>query len=100
MRAAVMALRERDADAIVVAVPTSSPQACAELGEAADDIVCARMPERFLAVGQWYRDFSPTTDDEVRGLLERVRTWPAGTSRGPEPAQAAEPYSSTTSMTS
>jgi putative phosphoribosyl transferase len=35
----------------------------------ADDVVCARTPERFSAVGQWYVDFSQTNDDEVRKLL-------------------------------
>jgi putative phosphoribosyl transferase len=69
MRAAITALRDRRADAIVVAVPTGSPQTCAEIGETVDEIVCARTPEEFTAVGVWYRDFEPTSDDEVRRLL-------------------------------
>jgi len=81
MRAAVMALRERRAGSIVVAVPTASPQTCAKLGATADAVVCARMPERFMAVGLWYRDFAPTTDDEVRQLLEQARAAPADASR-------------------
>lgn len=69
MRAAVAALRHCGAASIVVAVPAASPQTCAEIGEAVDEIVCARTPERFVAVGLWYSDFAPTTDDEVRQLL-------------------------------
>jgi putative phosphoribosyl transferase len=69
MRAAITALRDRRADTIVVAVPTGSPQTCAEIGETVDEIVCARTPEEFTAVGVWYRDFEPTSDDEVRRLL-------------------------------
>jgi predicted phosphoribosyltransferase len=69
MRAAITALRDRQADTIVVAVPTGSPQTCAEIGETVDEIVCPRTPEEFTAVGVWYRDFEPTSDDEVRRLL-------------------------------
>jgi putative phosphoribosyl transferase len=70
MRAAVEALRERQAASIVAAVPTASPQSCADLGKIVDEMVCARTPEPFMAVGLWYRDFTPTSDDEVRTLLE------------------------------
>jgi putative phosphoribosyl transferase len=38
-----------------------------------DEIVCATTPEPFLDVGQWYRDFSQTTDQEVRDLLEAAK---------------------------
>lgn len=70
MRAAVLALRRRDAASIVVAVPTGSPQTCEEIGRCADEIVCVQTPEPFVAVGLWYRHFAPTTDHEVRELLE------------------------------
>jgi predicted phosphoribosyltransferase len=72
MRAAVLALRRRDADRIVVAVPTAAPATCATLKGQVDEIVCALTPDPFGAVGSWYRDFSPTSDDEVRDLLERA----------------------------
>jgi predicted phosphoribosyltransferase len=39
------------------------------MNEVADEIVCARMPEPFTAVGLWYDDFGQTTDEEVRQLL-------------------------------
>ena len=49
-----------------------APEACRALRTAADEVVCVRLPERFLAVGQAYDDFSPTTDDEVRATLESL----------------------------
>ena len=70
MRAAIAALRRRHAHAIVGAVPVASSATCDQLAEAADEIVCASTPEPFVAVGLWYSDFSPTTDREVRCLLD------------------------------
>jgi predicted phosphoribosyltransferase len=69
MRAAVAALRQQGPARIVVAVPVAARSTCEELRQAADDVVCALTPEPFLAVGQWYQDFSQTTDEEVRELL-------------------------------
>lgn len=73
MRAAVAAARERGAGAIVIAVPVASSITCAELGGLAEGIVCARTPEPFIAVGIWYRDFKPISDEEVRRLLAAAR---------------------------
>lgn len=73
MRAAIKALRDRGADKIVVAVPTASSQACEALERDANEVVCAITPEPFMAVGLWYREFSPTSDEEVRGLLDDAR---------------------------
>jgi putative phosphoribosyl transferase len=82
MRAAVKALRERHAATIVVAVPTASAKTCADVGEIVDEIVCVHTPEPFMAVGLWYRDFTATSDDEVRTLLEHAyRTSPAPAGR-------------------
>jgi predicted phosphoribosyltransferase len=69
MKAAVEAVRARDPARIVVAVPVGSSETCREFADVADEIVCARAPEYFAAVGQWYRDFSQTTDQEVRELM-------------------------------
>jgi predicted phosphoribosyltransferase len=69
MKAAVQAVRAHGPSRIVVAVPVGSPETCREFADIADEIVCARAPEHFAAVGQWYRDFSQTTDEEVRALL-------------------------------
>ena len=73
MRAAVKALRELKPSRIVVAVPVSPPRICRELNREADDCVCVLTPEIFDGVGKWYQDFSQTTDEEVRTLLERAR---------------------------
>lgn len=72
MRAAAAALRRMQAARIVVAVPVAAPATCNQLRAEIDELVCASTPEPFLAVGQWYRDFSQTTDEEVRELLERA----------------------------
>jgi putative phosphoribosyl transferase len=70
MRAAVAALKDRGAAAIVVAVPAAPATTCEALREDVDEVVCDVTPEPFTAVGMWYRDFAPVSDDEVRGLLE------------------------------
>jgi predicted phosphoribosyltransferase len=72
MRAAVAALRRQGPARIVVAVPVGAPETCAEFEREADEVVCARTPEPFYAVGLWYGDFSQTTDEEVHELLERA----------------------------
>src|ERR1700716_4316092 len=69
MRAAVNALRQQQAGRIVVAVPIAPPEICEQLTGEVDDIICAVTPEPFYAVGCWYRDFSQTSDEEVRQLL-------------------------------
>jgi putative phosphoribosyl transferase len=71
MLAAIKALRRQQPARIVVAVPTASPEACGEMRNEADDVVCAITPEPFYSVGLWYEDFSQTTDEEVRDLLAR-----------------------------
>ena len=70
MKAAVEAVRALEPARIVVAVPVGSPDTCRDFAAIADDIVCARAPEHFAAVGQWYDDFGQTTDEEVRELLQ------------------------------
>jgi len=72
MRAAAVALRNLGARRIVAAVPVGAPETCRQLAELADEVVCARMPAHFHAVGQWYEDFSQTTDGEVKRLLARA----------------------------
>lgn len=70
MRAAVRAVREHHPKRVTVAVPVGAPSTCEQFADLTDETVCARTPEPFHAVGQWYRDFSQTTDEEVRELLE------------------------------
>src|SRR2546427_313789 len=81
MRAAVEALKQQQPARVVVAVPVASPETCQDLRREADEVVCLVTPEPFYSVGLWYQDFSQTTDEEVRALLE--------TATRPEPAHAA-----------
>jgi predicted phosphoribosyltransferase len=74
MHAAVLALRQQRPAGIVVAAPVGSRQACDALNEVADQVICPLTPEPFSAVGVWYADFSETTDDEVRYLLQKPTT--------------------------
>ena len=72
MRAAVKALRQAGAARIVVAVPVGPPETCREMAQEADEAICAKAPEFFHAVGQYYDNFAQTTDQEVRDLLSRA----------------------------
>lgn len=75
MRAAVAALGANEPEtrpSVVVATPTASREACDELRPLLSDLVCLAMPEPYIAVGAWYRDFSQTSDREVRELLARA----------------------------
>jgi putative phosphoribosyl transferase len=84
MRAAVKALRQRDVAKIIVAVPVGPPETCREFEDVADEVVCASAPEFFQAVGQYYEDFSQTSDEQVRDLLARAAQDRSG-SAGPAP---------------
>lgn len=80
MRAAIAALRRQQPARLVVAVPVASRETCDALRPEVDEVVCAMTPEPFHAVGLWYEDFAPTTDDEVRDLLDRAaRAQPVAT---------------------
>jgi len=69
MEAAIMSLRRMKPAAIVVAVPVGAAETCERIGRLADRLVCLVTPVPFNAVGQWYEDFSQTTDEEVTRLL-------------------------------
>jgi putative phosphoribosyl transferase len=71
VRAAVAALRKLQAARIVVAVPVAAASTIPALRQCADEVIAVQIPEYFWAVGQWYMDFSQTTDREVQQLLER-----------------------------
>ncbi len=82
MRAAIEAVRAQGTRRVVVATPVASVETCEELRREVDEIVCGETPAFFTAVGQWYEDFSPTTDEEVRAALAETeapspRTGPA-----------------------
>lgn len=70
MYAAVLALRHNEPAKIVVAVPVAAPEVCESFERVVDEIICAATPTPFYGVGAWYDDFSQTSDEEVRHLLE------------------------------
>ena len=72
MEAAVAALRRMGPAEIVVAVPVGARETCERLAGLADELLCLATPAPFNAVGQWYENFSQTTDEEVKELLLRV----------------------------
>lgn len=74
MRAAVAALRQMHPARTVIAVPIAAASTCEEFQGEVDEVICARMPEPFYAVGLWYEDFSQTSDEEVRNLLGRAES--------------------------
>jgi predicted phosphoribosyltransferase len=70
MEAAILSLRRMGPASIVAAVPVGAPETCERIARLVDRMVCLATPEPFDAVGQWYTDFSQTTDEEVRRLLQ------------------------------
>jgi predicted phosphoribosyltransferase len=87
MHAALAALKRLGPARVVVAVPTAASATCEGFRRAVDGLVCKIMPEPFYAVGLSYDDFSQTTDDDVRALVDRARKpteecnpdpWPVG----------------------
>lgn len=73
MRAAVLSLRRQQPACIVVAVPVAALSTCMTFTSLVDDLIATSTPEPFYAVGMAYEDFTPTTDYEVRALLDAAR---------------------------
>jgi predicted phosphoribosyltransferase len=69
MEAAVQAVRLYGPARVVVATPVGAAEACQRLRRIADEVVCTHTPEPFRAVGLWYEQFDPTTDEEVISLM-------------------------------
>ena len=76
MKAAIKALRQLEAARIVVATPTVALSTVREMGPDVDELVAVMTPADFAGVGQWYEDFSQTTDGEVRELLDKASQLP------------------------
>lgn len=68
--AAVQALRKRGASRVILAVPVAAPESVEALRGDADEVVCVSAPAELWAVGYWYEDFGPTSDEEVAELLD------------------------------
>ena len=73
MKAALASVKNRGAKSVTVAVPVGPPSTIEELETQADRVVCPYTPEYFQAIGQFYRDFSQTTDEVVIELLKKNR---------------------------
>lgn len=73
MMAAIKALREMEAATIIVACPVGAADTFIKLNALADKVVCLHMPEPFVGVGQWYDDFSQTSDQQVLDLLGKSK---------------------------
>jgi putative phosphoribosyl transferase len=67
--AGVISLRKRGAARVILAVPVAASQSLDALAAEADEVVSVQMPRDLWAVGYWYEDFRPTTDEEVAALL-------------------------------
>lgn len=76
LRAAIATLRQKNPQAIVVAVPVAPISTCESLEALVDKIICLSTPEPLNSIGIWYADFSQTSDQEVRHLLaqQTIRT--------------------------
>jgi predicted phosphoribosyltransferase len=70
MRASVRAVRKQRPAKLIAAVPVGSVEACAALEPEVDEVLCLGRPEPFFAVGLYYEDFAPTSDQRVRELLD------------------------------
>ena len=72
-RAACHVARAHGASRIVLAVPVAPAATVSALQDVCDDMLCVANPDPFFAVGEWYRDFTPTSDEEVNELLRRAQ---------------------------
>ena len=73
MRAAAASVRAQKPSELLVAVPTASKSAVRSVAPLVDQVISLQMPADFQAVGQFYRNFGQTTDEEVRDLLDKAR---------------------------
>jgi len=72
MRAAIKAVQAKNPKRMVVAIPVAALSTYKELAKLVDQVICPFRPEFFNAVGNWYEDFSQTTDEEVFSLLAKL----------------------------
>jgi len=72
VRAAIRVLQLQKPSSIILAVPVAPADTCESLRGEVDRLVCLESPDPFHAVGAWYKDFSPTSDQEVTRLLKEA----------------------------
>jgi putative phosphoribosyl transferase len=92
MQAAVAAVRQQQSARIVIAVPTAASATCEEFAAEVDELVCILRPEHFFAVGFWYENFSQTTDEVVRDLLNQAKHEQLATTQGRRKTPGAEDH--------
>ncbi len=78
MQAAVDAVRAQRPAHIVIAVPVAPPETVREFAAQVDEVICPLQPASFMAIGQWYRDFSQVSDEEVLALLDDLAPQESG----------------------
>ena len=86
-RAACLVARARGARRVIVAVPVGAPEVVASLRRDADEVICLHTPASFVAIGDWYRDFSQVADPAVASLLGQAMTCPEPRDPAPDPAE-------------
>jgi len=73
VRAAIASIRKRKPASIVLAIPVGPLDTIEELRREADEVICLMTPEPFFAIGQFYRSFEQTSDEEVIQILNKLR---------------------------
>jgi putative phosphoribosyl transferase len=71
VRVAIRILKSQHPERLILAVPVAPPDTCEALKSEVDEVICLATPEPFRAIGCWYQDFTPTTDEDVRRLLSQ-----------------------------
>lgn len=72
MLAAVSLVRKQHPSKIIVAVPVASPHSLSKIEKIADEVICLHAPQDFIAVANYYNDFSEVNDDEVSEYLRKI----------------------------
>jgi predicted phosphoribosyltransferase len=75
LRVAIVGLKQQQVASIIVAVPVACISICEELGKEVEQVVCLNRPEHLSSISVWYQDFSQTTDEEVRYLLDKSQSF-------------------------
>ena len=70
MLMAVMLVKEKNPKKIVIAVPVAPPDTIKQLEKVADEVINLLAPYGFMAIGQYYRDFSQVSTEEAKRMLE------------------------------
>lgn len=71
IKAAILSLRKQEPASIIIAIPVGPADTIDSLREEADKVICLETPQTFYAIGQFYQDFTQTTDEEVINLIKK-----------------------------